>query len=121
MRSREGSTATAGSTPRTPHLVYVFVVLLLVFNGGCVRTTGQQLPTRDELDFQLHRNHPEIFYDTKLLPDGAEVSSYVLKRTSSRSIYVPSFVSYSWPKQANKISNSKFLINYLYSPNEWQT
>jgi len=68
---------------RTPHLVYVFI-LLLVINGCCVRITGQHLPTRDELDFQLHRNHPEIFYDTKLLPDGAEVTSYVLKRVTSR-------------------------------------
>jgi len=68
---------------RTPHVVYVFVVLLVI-NGCSVRTTGQQLPTRDELDFQLHRNHPEIFYDTKLLPDGAEVTSYVLKRVASR-------------------------------------
>jgi len=65
---------------RTPHVVYVFIVLLVI-NGG---TTGQHLPTRDELDFQLHRNHPEIFYDTKLLPDGAEVTSYVLKRVTSR-------------------------------------
>ena len=65
---------------RTPQLVYAFIVLLVV--NGC--TTGQHLPTRDELDFQLHRNHPEIFYDTKLLPDGAEVASYVLKRVTSR-------------------------------------
>ena len=68
---------------RTPHSVYVSIVLLVI-NGCCVRTAGQQLPTRDELDFQLHRNHPEIFYDTKLLPDGAEVTSYVLKRVTSR-------------------------------------
>lgn len=68
---------------RTPHLIYIFIVLLVI-NGCCVRTAGQHLPTRDELDFQLHRNHPEIFYDTKLLPDGAEVTSYVFKRIASR-------------------------------------
>jgi len=75
---------------RTPHLVYIFVVLIVI-SGCCVRTIGQHLPTRDELDFQLHRNHPEIFYDTKLLPDGAEVTSYVLKRVSSRWILLVSF------------------------------
>ena len=68
---------------QTSRLVYV-IVLLLVINGYCVRTTGQRLPTRNEFDFQLHRNHPEIFYDTKLLPDGAEVTSYILKRVTSR-------------------------------------
>jgi len=75
----------ARPTPKgaPPHLVHVFVTLLLV-NGCCQRTSGQRHLTRDELDFQLHRNHPEIFYDTKLLPDRAEVTSYVLKRIPSR-------------------------------------
>jgi len=67
----------------TPHSFYVLIVLLVV-NRCCLCTTGKKLPTRHELDFQLHSKHPEIFYDTKLLPDGAEVTSYVLKRVSSR-------------------------------------
>ena len=72
--------ARKAAATRTPHLVYALIVLLVI--NGC--TTAQNLPTRDELDFQLHRNHPEIFYDTKLLPDGAEVTSYVVKRVTSR-------------------------------------
>jgi len=76
--------ATSRTPPAAGHLVISVFIVLLVVNGCCVRTIGQHLPTRDELDFQLHRKHPEIFYDTKLLPDGAEVTSYVLRRVSSR-------------------------------------
>jgi len=68
---------------RIPHFVYV-LILLLVISGRCVRTTGQHLPTRDERDSQHRIKHPEIFYDTKLIPDGAEVTSYVVKRVTSR-------------------------------------
>jgi len=71
------------TTRRPQNAVYV-IIALLVINGCCDHTGGQHLPTRDELNFQLHRNHPEIFYDTKLLPDGAEVTSYVLKKLTSR-------------------------------------
>ena len=82
--------ARKAAATRTPQLVYALIVLLVI--NGC--TTAQNLPTRDELDFQLHRNHPEIFYDTKLLPDGAEVTSYVVKRVTSRWVAFR-FVSFS--------------------------
>jgi len=103
----------ATRTPPHGHLLVSVLTLLVVINGCCVRTIGQHLPTRDELDFQLHRNHPEIFYDTKLLPDGAEVTSYVLKRISSR-YSSSSVVTLSLSRSPSSSSLGPFHIGNLF-------
>ena len=45
---------------------------------------GQKLPTRDEDHFRFQISHADIFYDTKLLPDGAEVTTYLYKSMPRR-------------------------------------
>ena len=64
----------SGPLPRLLLAAAVAVTLVLMSP-----VNGQKLPTRDEDHFQFHISHAEIFYDTKLLPDGAEVMSYLLR------------------------------------------
>ncbi len=59
--------------------------LLAVLAMICPMHTGSQhLPTRDEDHFHFQINHAEIFYDTKLLPDGAEAVTYLFNGTMRR-------------------------------------
>lgn len=64
------------------HLTYILLTLFMGEMGQV--TQGQRLPTRDEKHFQFQISHAEIFYDTKLLPDGAEVSSYIFHNELNR-------------------------------------
>lgn len=65
------------------HFNWIMVwCLLAVLAMMCPPHTGSQhLPTRDEDHFHFQINHAEIFYDTKLLPDGAEAITYIFNGT----------------------------------------
>ena len=61
-------------------------VIMLVTLLGEWLTNGQcqHLPTRDENNFHFQIDHKEVFYDTKMLPDGAQVTAYIYNGTENR-------------------------------------
>ena len=48
----------------------------------------QKLPTRDEGLFQIQIRDKALFHDSSVIPDGAEISSYLFRDTPKR--YAPS-------------------------------
>ncbi|ELU07201.1 hypothetical protein CAPTEDRAFT_98130 [Capitella teleta] len=62
----------------------VFIVLALCLNV----VQSQHLPFRDEELFQFHINREEIFYDTKVLPDGAQMQAYLLRDQETRFFFI---------------------------------
>ena len=52
-------------------------VVLLLLPAALPAASSQHLPTRDEDNFRFQISHAELFYDTKLLPDGAEVTTFL--------------------------------------------
>ncbi|XP_027709533.1 protein NDNF [Vombatus ursinus] len=49
---------------------------------------AQKLPTRDEELFQMQIQDKAQFHDSSMLPDGAEISSYLFRDTSKRYFFV---------------------------------
>ncbi|XP_036618426.1 protein NDNF [Trichosurus vulpecula] len=49
---------------------------------------AQKLPTRDEELFQMQIQDKGQFHDSSMLPDGAEISSYLFRDTSKRYFFV---------------------------------
>ncbi|XP_007495602.2 protein NDNF [Monodelphis domestica] len=49
---------------------------------------AQKLPTRDEELFQMQIQDKAQFHDSSVLPDGAEISSYLFRDTSKRYFFV---------------------------------
>jgi len=44
----------------------------------------QKLPTRDEELFQMQIRDKAFFHDSSVIPDGAEISSYLFRDTPKR-------------------------------------
>ncbi|XP_074649179.1 protein NDNF-like [Tubulanus polymorphus] len=59
-----------------------FLVLLMLYE----RTRAQIFPSKDQKRF--HRNHPEMFYDSKILPDGIEVTTYLFRGETQRYFFI---------------------------------
>ena len=59
-------------------------LILAVLVALLEQSTCQKLPTRDENHFHFQISQAEIFYDTKLLPDGAEVTAFLYKDIQKR-------------------------------------
>jgi hypothetical protein len=66
----------------------LLVAVAVLVHTCCVvrKSYGQQLKSRDQSTYQLQSQHPEIFYDTRVIPDGAEVTSYLLNNETTRYI-----------------------------------
>jgi hypothetical protein len=70
-----------------PRVARALIAVVVLLNAIVVRKSdSQRLPSRDEGSFLLQSRHPEIFYDTKVIPDGAEVTSYLLKNGTLRRV-----------------------------------
>ncbi|NXT15649.1 NDNF protein, partial [Prunella fulvescens] len=61
-------------------------LLLLLLLPLCSRP--QKLPTRDEELFQLQIRDKAFFHDSSVIPDGAEISSYLFRDTPKRYFFV---------------------------------
>ncbi|KAL1763718.1 NDNF, partial [Sigmodon hispidus] len=48
----------------------------------------QKLPTRDEELFQMQIQDKAFFHDSSVVPDGAEISSYLFKDTPRRYFFM---------------------------------
>ncbi|XP_007432434.1 protein NDNF [Python bivittatus] len=60
-----------------------YLLLLLPFSSWM-----QKLPTRDEELFQMQIQDKTFFHDSSVLPDGAEISSYLFRGTPKRFFFV---------------------------------
>lgn len=56
-----------------------FLLLLLPLGSR-----PQKLPTRDEELFQMQIRDKAFFHDSSVIPDGAEISSYLFRDTPKR-------------------------------------
>ncbi|XP_071610016.1 protein NDNF isoform X1 [Heliangelus exortis] len=61
----------------------LLVLLLLPLNSR-----PQKLPTRDEELFQMQIRDKAFFHDSSVIPDGAEISSYLFRDTPKRYFFV---------------------------------
>ncbi|NXR60387.1 NDNF protein, partial [Rhadina sibilatrix] len=61
----------------------LLLLLLLPLNS-----TPQKLPTRDEELFQMQIQDKAFFHDSSVIPDGAEISSYLFRDTPKRYFFV---------------------------------
>ena len=83
----------------------------------------QKLPTRDEELFQMQIRDKAFFHDSSVIPDGAEISSYLFRDTPKR--YSPCNTSFinKLIKGVSKIE-SKLLdllsLDDLQSSSEWK-
>lgn len=59
-------------------------VITVVLAFGTRLALTQRLPPRTEELASLHANHQEIFYDTKAIPDGVEVSAFLYRNEMKR-------------------------------------
>ncbi|NWX61956.1 NDNF protein, partial [Promerops cafer] len=53
-----------------------------------LRSRPQKLPTRDEELFQMQIRDKAFFHDSSVIPDGAEISSYLFRDTPKRYFFV---------------------------------
>ncbi|XP_056271057.1 protein NDNF [Pseudoliparis swirei] len=60
-------------------------LLLLLLGLGAA---AQKLPTRDEGLFQMQIRDKSLFHDSSVIPDGAEISSYLFRDTPKRYYFV---------------------------------
>ncbi|XP_045395227.1 protein NDNF-like [Lemur catta] len=60
-------------------------LLWLLLPVGC---GTQKLPTRDEELFQMQIRDKAFFHDSSVIPDGAEISSYLFRDTLKRYFFV---------------------------------
>lgn len=71
---------------------YVFFCVSFVVHQSFIKSSGyvssQDHPSRDEDHFQFHVKNPEIFVDTKHLPDGKEETYYLVKGKPSRFFFI---------------------------------
>ncbi|CAH1795624.1 unnamed protein product [Owenia fusiformis] len=65
---------------RSLHIFIVLNFLLMIF----IETESQKLPTRDESQFHYQMQQKEVFHDSMLLPDGAEIRAYLLDLVARR-------------------------------------
>ncbi|XP_050829970.1 protein NDNF isoform X1 [Serinus canaria] len=61
----------------------LLLLLLLPLHSG-----PQKLPTRDEELFQMQIRDKAFFHDSSVIPDGAEISSYLFRDTPKRYFFV---------------------------------
>lgn len=61
------------------------VILLLLLPST---TRSQKLPTRDEERFQMQIQDKALFHDLSVIPDGAEISSYLFRDNPKRYFFV---------------------------------
>lgn len=61
------------------HCSMSYLLLLLPFSCWT-----QKLPTRDEELFQMQIQDKTFFHDSSVIPDGAEISSYLFRETPKR-------------------------------------
>ncbi|NWH94542.1 NDNF protein, partial [Aegithalos caudatus] len=61
----------------------LLLLLLLPLNSR-----SQKLPTRDEELFQMQIRDKAFFHDSSVIPDGAEISSYLFRDTPKRYFFV---------------------------------
>lgn len=67
-------------------LVIPWMVISLVLLATNSRT--QKLPTRDEELFQMQLRDKSLFHDSSIIPDGAEISSYLFRDAPKRYYFV---------------------------------
>ncbi|KAG8512603.1 Protein NDNF [Galemys pyrenaicus] len=79
----EELTSVVISVPRMVPLHWCLLWLLLPLGS---RT--QKLPTRDEELFQMQIRDKAFFHDSSVIPDGAEISSYLFRDTPKRYFFV---------------------------------
>lgn len=65
-----------------PRMVLLHCCLLWLLLPLSSRT--QKLPTRDEELFQMQIRDKAFFHDSSVIPDGAEISSYLFRDTPKR-------------------------------------
>ncbi|NXV67970.1 protein NDNF isoform X2 [Molothrus aeneus] len=68
---------------RCPLLPLLLLLLLLPLDSR-----PQKLPTRDEELFQMQIRDKAFFHDSSVIPDGAEISSYLFRDTPKRYFFV---------------------------------
>ena len=104
-----------------PRMVPLRWCMLWLFLPLSSRT--QKLPTRDEELFQMQIRDKAFFHDSSVIPDGAEISSYLFRDTPKR--YSPCNTSFinKLIKGVSKIE-SKLLdllsLDDLQSSSEWK-
>lgn len=64
-------------------IYHVFTTIL-----GICNIWGQRLPARDEELAKFQAEHQELFYDTKVIPDGNQVSAHLYKREPKRFFFL---------------------------------
>ncbi|NXR87700.1 NDNF protein, partial [Hypocryptadius cinnamomeus] len=69
--------------PRCPLPLLLLLLLLLPLDSR-----PQKLPTRDEELFQMQIRDKAFFHDSSVIPDGAEISSYLFRDTPKRYFFM---------------------------------